>query len=55
MPEPGKWPVDPQHDEEEVKEERVWIDGCFDFFHHGELDPHPAVAVGVALLPGFPS
>jgi ethanolamine-phosphate cytidylyltransferase len=34
IPEPGDWPVDPQEDQE-ILEERLWIDGCFDFFHHG--------------------
>lgn len=23
----------------ELKEDRIWIDGCFDFFHHGEHRP----------------
>lgn len=31
---------DPQHPPgepaPEILEERIWIDGCFDFFHHGE-------------------
>jgi ethanolamine-phosphate cytidylyltransferase len=34
IPEPGQWPVDPQEDVE-IAERRLWIDGCFDFFHHG--------------------
>jgi ethanolamine-phosphate cytidylyltransferase len=34
IPEPGHWPIDPQEDQE-VSAERLWIDGCFDFFHHG--------------------
>ncbi|KXS99807.1 hypothetical protein AC578_8867 [Pseudocercospora eumusae] len=34
IPEPGEWPVDPQEDVP-IKEDRLWIDGCFDFFHHG--------------------
>ncbi|TKA83500.1 hypothetical protein B0A55_00545 [Friedmanniomyces simplex] len=34
IPEPGHWPVDPQEDVP-IAEERLWIDGCFDFFHHG--------------------
>ncbi|KAK0924216.1 choline phosphate cytidylyltransferase [Friedmanniomyces endolithicus] len=34
IPEPGKWPVDPQEDIP-IAEDRLWIDGCFDFFHHG--------------------
>lgn len=34
IPEPGSWPIDPQEDVP-IKEDRLWIDGCFDFFHHG--------------------
>ncbi|KAK4551968.1 choline phosphate cytidylyltransferase [Recurvomyces mirabilis] len=34
IPSPGDWPVDPQEDVE-IADERLWIDGCFDFFHHG--------------------
>ncbi|KIV88932.1 hypothetical protein PV10_08558 [Exophiala mesophila] len=34
VPGPGQWPVDPQQDQEILKE-RIWIDGCFDFAHHG--------------------
>ena len=34
VPEPGNWPVDPQ-DDQPIREDRLWIDGCFDFFHHG--------------------
>ena len=34
IPDTGKWPVDPQEDVE-IREDRLWIDGCFDFFHHG--------------------
>ena len=30
----GKWPVDPQTDIE-ISRARIWIDGCFDFSHHG--------------------
>ncbi|KAF2142509.1 uncharacterized protein K452DRAFT_286921 [Aplosporella prunicola CBS 121167] len=33
-PKPGDWPVDPQHDVP-VDDDRIWIDGCFDFSHHG--------------------
>lgn len=36
VPGAGEWPVEPQ-EEERVKEDRIWIDGCFDFFHHGAL------------------
>lgn len=34
-PLPGNWPVDPQEDTP-ISEDRVWVDGCFDFSHHGE-------------------
>ncbi|KAL9030907.1 MAG: hypothetical protein Q9196_001015 [Gyalolechia fulgens] len=34
VPKPGEWPVDPQEDIP-VSKDRVWIDGCFDFTHHG--------------------
>lgn len=34
IPETGQWPVDPQEDEP-LHEDWLWIDGCFDFFHHG--------------------
>ncbi|KAL8821214.1 MAG: hypothetical protein Q9223_000729 [Gallowayella weberi] len=34
VPESGNWPVDPQ-DDVPVSKDRIWIDGCFDFSHHG--------------------
>ncbi|KIW12938.1 hypothetical protein PV08_08125 [Exophiala spinifera] len=34
VPKPGEWPVDPQEDQEPRKD-RIWVDGCFDFAHHG--------------------
>ncbi|OJJ49511.1 hypothetical protein ASPZODRAFT_59036 [Penicilliopsis zonata CBS 506.65] len=34
VPQPGQWPVDPQEDMP-VSEGRIWVDGCFDFTHHG--------------------
>lgn len=34
VPKAGDWPIDPQEDQE-IRDERIWIDGCFDFFHHG--------------------
>ncbi|EME44654.1 hypothetical protein DOTSEDRAFT_72194 [Dothistroma septosporum NZE10] len=34
IPVAGQWPVDPQEDVA-IREDRLWIDGCFDFFHHG--------------------
>lgn len=38
IPLPGHWPVDPQEDVP-ISDDRIWVDGCFDFSHHGEL-PH---------------
>ncbi|RAL05686.1 ethanolamine-phosphate cytidylyltransferase [Aspergillus ibericus CBS 121593] len=34
IPAPGEWPVDPQEDLP-ISEDRIWVDGCFDFSHHG--------------------
>jgi hypothetical protein len=34
VPKPGEWPVDPQ-EAAPLSEDRIWIDGCFDFAHHG--------------------
>nr|POF16556.1 ethanolamine-phosphate cytidylyltransferase [Quercus suber] len=34
IPETGAWPVAPQ-EAVAILEDRLWIDGCFDFFHHG--------------------
>lgn len=34
VPSPGSWPIDPQEDQT-ILDDRLWIDGCFDFFHHG--------------------
>ncbi|KAL8727397.1 MAG: hypothetical protein Q9166_006069 [cf. Caloplaca sp. 2 TL-2023] len=34
VPKPGEWPVAPQ-DDVAVSKDRIWIDGCFDFSHHG--------------------
>ncbi|KXL43629.1 hypothetical protein M433DRAFT_155602 [Acidomyces richmondensis BFW] len=34
VPAPGDWPADPQ-DDQPVRSDNLWIDGCFDFFHHG--------------------
>lgn len=39
VPKPGGWPVDPQ-DDQEIQNDRIWVDGCFDFAHHGRcLEP----------------
>lgn len=34
VPPAGQWPVDPQQDQE-IRKDRLWVDGCFDFAHHG--------------------
>ena len=34
IPTKGGWPVDPQ-DDIAISQDRIWIDGCFDFSHHG--------------------
>ncbi|PYH74021.1 ethanolamine-phosphate cytidylyltransferase [Aspergillus vadensis CBS 113365] len=34
IPAPGEWPVDPQ-DDVPISDNRIWVDGCFDFSHHG--------------------
>ncbi|KAL8766468.1 MAG: hypothetical protein Q9209_006762 [Squamulea sp. 1 TL-2023] len=34
VPKSGDWPVDPQ-DDLAVSKDRIWVDGCFDFSHHG--------------------
>ena len=40
VPKPGEWPVDPQADVK-ISEDRIWVDGCFDFAHHGLRIRHP--------------
>jgi len=35
VPLPGQWPVDPQ-EEQPISEDKIWVDGCFDFTHHGK-------------------
>lgn len=37
IPAPGHWPVDPQEDVP-VSKDRIWVDGCFDFSHHGKRE-----------------
>ncbi len=34
VPAKGQWPVDPQEDFQ-ISKDRIWVDGCFDFSHHG--------------------
>ncbi|KAK7511144.1 phosphoethanolamine [Phyllosticta citriasiana] len=55
IPRPGEWPVDPQHDVP-IDEHRVWIDGCFDFSHHGHAGAMlQARQLGKELLVGVHS
>lgn len=35
VPVEGEWPVDPQQDVP-IDKGRIWVDGCFDFSHHGK-------------------
>jgi ethanolamine-phosphate cytidylyltransferase len=35
IPKVGEWPVPPQEDQP-ISKDRIWIDGCFDFSHHGQ-------------------
>lgn len=45
LPKRGDWPVDPQ-DDVAVSKDRIWIDGCFDFTHHGtHSSSHPRSVV----------
>jgi len=37
VPAKGEWPVEPQEDIE-ISKDRIWVDGCFDFSHHGTPD-----------------
>ncbi|KAF2665273.1 phosphoethanolamine [Microthyrium microscopicum] len=55
IPKPGEWPVDPQEDIA-VSEDRIWIDGCFDFAHHGHAGASlQARKLGKELLVGIHS
>lgn len=40
IPLPGQWPVDPQEDQA-ISEDKIWVDGCFDFTHHGNKRNSP--------------
>ena len=44
VPRPGSWPVDPQ-DDVPLSHDRIWIDGCFDFAHHGNR-----LLVGIGIM-----
>ncbi|MCJ1470284.1 hypothetical protein MMC07_008929 [Pseudocyphellaria aurata] len=55
VPSPGRWPVDPQSDVD-VSKDRIWIDGCFDFSHHGHAGAMlQARRLGKSLLVGIHS
>ena len=41
VPAPGQWPTDPQEDQD-IRKARLWVDGCFDFAHHGNSHDHLA-------------
>ncbi|MCJ1422510.1 hypothetical protein MMC29_000390 [Sticta canariensis] len=55
VPFPGHWPADPQKDVE-ISKDRIWIDGCFDFSHHGHAGAMlQARQLGQSLLVGIHS
>ncbi|KZF25657.1 hypothetical protein L228DRAFT_244544 [Xylona heveae TC161] len=55
VPVAGQWPVDPQEDIP-IWDKRVWIDGCFDFSHHGHAGAMlQARRLGDELLVGIHS
>ncbi|KAK4993061.1 choline phosphate cytidylyltransferase, partial [Elasticomyces elasticus] len=55
VPTPGHWPVDPQEDVP-IDPNRIWIDGCFDFAHHGHAGAMlQARRLGTALYVGVHS
>ncbi|ERF76077.1 hypothetical protein EPUS_01410 [Endocarpon pusillum Z07020] len=54
-PKPGHWPVPPQEDQP-ISKDRIWIDGCFDFSHHGHAGAMlQARRLGKELLVGIHS
>lgn len=55
VPKSDEWPVDPQIDVK-ISEDRIWIDGCFDFAHHGHAGAMlQARKLGKKLLVGIHS
>ncbi|KAK2753965.1 hypothetical protein FQN54_007324 [Arachnomyces sp. PD_36] len=55
VPLPGKWPIDPQEDVP-ISKDRIWVDGCFDFSHHGHAGAMlQARRLGKTLLVGVHS
>ncbi|KAK2748691.1 hypothetical protein FQN57_000272 [Myotisia sp. PD_48] len=54
-PQSGQWPVDPQEDVP-VSKDTIWVDGCFDFSHHGHAGAMlQARRLGKELLVGVHS
>ncbi|KAL9132375.1 MAG: hypothetical protein Q9175_006453 [Cornicularia normoerica] len=52
---PTEWPVDPQIDVK-ISKHRIWVDGCFDFAHHGHAGAMlQARRLGRELLVGIHS
>lgn len=43
VPAAGQWPVGPQEQEPQCLDDRIWVDGCWDFFHHGDDSTHDIV------------
>ncbi|KAI9848187.1 MAG: hypothetical protein M1837_000861 [Sclerophora amabilis] len=55
VPSAGNWPVDPQ-EEVPLSKDRIWVDGCFDFSHHGHAGAMlQARRLGKELLVGIHS
>ena len=55
IPDQGEWPVPPQEDQD-LEDSRLWIDGCFDFFHHGHTGVMlQARRLGTSLVVGIHS
>ncbi|KAF2759709.1 phosphoethanolamine [Pseudovirgaria hyperparasitica] len=55
VPKAGQWPVDPQ-EAVPIDDDRIWIDGCFDFAHHGHAGAMlQARQLGKELLVGVHS
>ncbi|KAF9693723.1 hypothetical protein EKO04_008526 [Ascochyta lentis] len=55
IPASGAWPTDPQNDVP-VSKDRIWVDGCFDFAHHGHAGAMlQARQLGSELLVGVHS
>ena len=53
IPSPGEWPVDPQEDVP-ISKDRIWVDGCFDFTHHGVYTCMPMYLGSANNVQGMP-